>query len=84
MDYKLTKHAYDVIFFRGIKEEWIHMTLEEHSFFQVIDENEVHFFKTIKEYEDRCLKVVVNPKTRKVITTYFDRNMRKKGCKNED
>lgn len=40
MNYELTKHAYDVISFRGIKEEWIHMTLEEHSFFQVIDENE--------------------------------------------
>ena len=35
----------------------------------------------IEAYENRCLKVVVNPVKRLEITVYFDRQMRKKGCK---
>jgi len=45
---------------------------------------EVHYFKTIEENLHRCLKVVINPVSMKIITVYFDRNMRKKGCKDEN
>ena len=31
--------------------------------------------------ENICLKIVLNPISMIVITAYFDRNVRKKGCK---
>jgi hypothetical protein len=43
--------------------------------------NEVNLFSSIKENESRCLKIVVNPISMIVVTAYFDRNMKKKGCK---
>ena len=70
MNYKLSKHAIDVMSSRNVKIEWVEFVLEL-----------AHYFSTIKDNEDRCLKVVLNPSTWIVITAYFDRNMRKKGCK---
>lgn len=84
MKYELTQHAKDVIESRDIKTEWIESVMNDPSAHLLISSTEEHFFKSIGEASDRCLKVVVNPATFKVITTYFDRNMRKKGCKNED
>jgi hypothetical protein len=86
MKYELTQHAVDVISSRGIKIEWINSTIDFPSYHQVISEVEEHFFKPIDtdEFSKKCLKVVVNPISLKIITTYFDRNMRKKGCKNEN
>jgi len=40
-----------------------------------------HYFSTIHEHGDRCLKVVVNPANYLIVTTYFDRKKQKKGCK---
>lgn len=84
MKYELTQHALDVISARGIKREWIELSMYD-PFFQVtVCDVEVHYFRSIEENANRCLKVVVNPTTMKVITAYFDRNMRKKGCKDEN
>jgi len=41
----------------------------------------VHYYKKIKDMDDRCLKVVFNPVNRKIVTAHFDRKMTKKGCK---
>ncbi len=86
MKYELTQHAIDVILSRGIKIEWIYLTIDFPSCHQVISEMEEHFFKPIDtdESSDRCIKVVVNPINLKIITTYLERNMRKKCCKNEN
>ncbi len=81
MKYRLSQHALDVIRARAIKEEWIENTSENPSLKVVKAPNEVNLFSTIKENENRCLKVVVNPISMIVVTAYFDRNMRKKGCK---
>ena len=81
MNYQLSKHAVDVIVARGIKIEWIKIVFEMPTREDTISINEVHFFATISSNENRCLKVVFNPITQIVITVYFDRNMRKKGCK---
>ncbi len=81
MEYRLSKHAIDVMAARAIKKEWVDETVANPSLKIVKSPNEVQFFSTINEYENRCLKVVVNPISMVVITVYFDRNMRKKGCK---
>jgi len=82
MSVKITfsQHSLDVIFERKIKKSWIYDVIENYSLKKVVSSDEIHYFKTIFEAENRCLKVVLNPKTKNLITVYFDRNMRKKGC----
>ncbi|MGE4420238.1 MAG: DUF4258 domain-containing protein [Sulfurimonas sp.] len=84
MRYELTQHAVDVITSRSIKRDWIKLAVESPSYHKIVSDVEEHFFKMIDEFSSRCLKVVVNPTNLKIITAYFDRNMRKKGCKNEN
>ena len=81
MDYRLSKHAQDVISARSIQVKWINAVFDDPSRIDTISEHETHYFKTIAEHDDRCLKVVFNPTTLIVITVYFDRAMRKRGCK---
>jgi len=81
MKYRLSIHAQDVVESRNIKVEWINLVIEEPSAKISVDINEIHFFKSIVEHSDRCLKVVVNPIKQLIITAYFDRAMRKRGCK---
>lgn len=81
MNYRLSAHAQDVINHRGIALQWIETVLSSPSLTVEKCGSEVHYFGTIEAYGNRCLKVVVNPVKRLVITVYFDRQMRKKGCK---
>ena len=81
MNYKLSKHALDVIENRCISLEWIDFVLNNPTRRDDISPIESHFFATIFENDSRCLKVVVNMTTFVVVTVYFDRDMRKKGCK---
>ena len=81
MNYKLSKHAIDVMSSRNVKIEWVEFALENPSLVNKVSLIESHYFSIIKDNGDRCLKVVLNPSTKIVITAYFDRNMRKKGCK---
>jgi len=81
MKYRLSKHALDVVKARDIKEKWIKNTIDNPSLKIVKASNEVIFFTMIEENENRCLKVVLNPVSMIIVTVYFDRNMRKKGCK---
>jgi hypothetical protein len=81
MEYRLSKHALDVIKERNIKERWVRNTIDTPSLKIFKSENELILFSTVQENESRCLKVVINPTLKIVVTAYFDRNMRKKGCK---
>ena len=81
MKYRLSKHAIDVMKAREVNEDWVEYTVKNPSLKVVKAPNEVQLFSTIKADENRCLKVVINPISMVVITVYFDRNMRKKGCK---
>jgi len=81
MEYKLSQHAKTVMVARSIKKEWIERTIKNPSLTVEKSSNEINFFSTIEENENRCLKVVINPITMIIVTLYFDRNMRKKGCK---
>jgi len=71
----------DVMIARGINRDWVEYTIDNPSLKIVKASNEVQLFSTIEIYEKRCLKVVVNPISMVVVTVYFDRNMRKRGCK---
>ena len=79
MKLKLSVHAKDVMANRQIDEVWIYRIIANPSRTIVIEENEVHLYGTIDEYNERCLKVVINPLNSVIITTYFDRRMKKKG-----
>ncbi len=81
MQYHLSQHAQDVIENRNIKGVWIDQVLNTPSLIEKVAENEVCYFAQIESFENRCLKVVYNPQKKLVITVYFDRGMRKKGCK---
>ena len=81
MIYKLSNHALDVISTRDINIGWIEFVLDNPSLKNDISDIEVNYFAIIEDNDSRCLKVVVNPITKIIITAYFDRNMRKKGCK---
>jgi len=81
MIYKLSKHAIGVISARNIKIEWIEFVLDSPSLINNISDIEINYFSIIDDNESRCLKVVYNPISKIIITAYFDRNMRKKGCK---
>ena len=81
MNYKLSKHALAVIENRNIAPEWIDFVLNHPTREDTISLVETHFFSLITQNENRCLKVVINMTTNVVITVYFDRDMRKRGCK---
>ncbi len=80
MKFDLSLHACDVMEHRNISEQWVTKVLEHPSQVVVVDEYEVHYYASIELYENRCLKVVFNPATALVITAFFDRKMRKRGC----
>ena len=81
MKFKLSVHAKDVMNNRNIVEDWVYRIVYHPSITIDIAKDEVHLYGIIHEYNERCLKVVVNPLKNLVITTYFDRKMKKKGCK---
>ena len=76
-----SKHALDVMEEREISKDWVVNTLTNPSRIDRITRTEYHYFAHIPENGNRCLKVVFNPVTETVITTYFDRNMKKRGCR---
>ena len=73
MNYKFSKHALERIKERKIKEEWILETLKNPD--EIIEESytEHRYYKVIKDFGDRILKVVLNPQDNIIITVYFDR-----------
>ncbi len=78
MDILFSQHALEVMNDRGIKKEWVFETLNYPSLKEAISTIEERYFKQIDVADKRCLKVVYNPLDKRVVTVYFDRNMRKK------
>ena len=81
MKYKFSQHAKTVMDARSILPEWVENTIKKPSLKIEKSSTELNLFSIIEENENRCLKVVINPISMIVVTVYFDRNMRKKGCK---
>ncbi|RLD78508.1 MAG: hypothetical protein DRJ10_10215 [Bacteroidetes bacterium] len=80
-EYKISKHLNKRIEERQIKEKWIYETIEQSDKSMEIANDEYHYFKKIVEFANRCLKVVVNPINKIVVTAFFDRKMTKNDCK---
>jgi len=80
-EYIFSKHLNVKMEQRELKKEWIRDTIEKPDKKYDIADDEVHFFKFIEEFFNKCLKVVVNPISKIVVTAHFDRNKTKKGLK---
>ena len=75
--YKLSKHAREVLLKRQIRLDWLEHTLEQPDFVEIdpYEPTFEHRLANIKEFGGRVLRVVINP-TRKplfVVTLFFDR-----------
>lgn len=80
--YRFTQHAQDRLEKRQVQIEWIERALSNPD---VVEEDKSdpdlrHHLLVIAEYDNRVLRVIVNPTTipAKVVTFYFDRSMRGK------
>jgi len=80
-DYQYSKHLDEKINKGDVNKEYVEETLKNPDKIVNIKENEIHFFKKIINFGNRCFKVVINPIKKLVVTAYFDRNMTKNGCK---
>jgi hypothetical protein len=81
MQYRYSIHALDVMRHRDIREEWVEEVLNNPSRIESVCDEEIRYFGTVTAFKGRCLKVVVNPKKKLIVTVYFDRKMRKRGCR---
>ena len=65
---------------RNISEEWLEETIKYPEWQEVGQDGNTHCFKSISEYENRILHVVINKKVspNKIVTVYFDRRAREK------
>jgi hypothetical protein len=66
---------------RNIKKEWILFTVNNPDTTEVIDDDEIHYFKISNDFSNKCLKVIVNPINNIIVTAHFDRNKTKRGLK---
>ena len=80
-NYKYSKHIQERIKQRNIKKEWIDDTIKNPDKYEKTSNIEEQFFKRIIKFSGRCLKVIVNPLTKIIVTAFFDRKMTKKDCK---
>ncbi len=80
MEYKLSKHLLQTLKLRRkeIKVEWIMQTIKEPDFKEIISKEEIRLWKKIKDFENKYLRVVINPKKQLVITAFFDRNFKRR------
>ena len=75
--YRLSNHAVKRLSIRvEIKIEWIERTLRDPLLTKKISMDEWHFYLNIREFNNKILKIVVNPQTRVIVTLYFDRGMK--------
>ena len=84
MVWSLSKHAKEVMHRRDIRETWVYRVIDNPSVNIRVSDRERHYYGAIRERGNRCLKVVVNPLKGLIVTAYFDRGMRKKGCKDDN
>ncbi|WP_293449181.1 DUF4258 domain-containing protein [Persephonella sp.] len=73
MNFKFSKHAIQRIKERNIKEEWIIEAIKIPDEIVEVSDTEHRYFKIIKDFDNRVLKVVLNPESNIIITVYFDR-----------
>ena len=79
IDYRFSEHAYDMLRERNIQEAWVKSAIENPDKKETMPDGTVHYVKRIKEFEDRYLRVVVNPKVepKKIVTLFFDQRLKR-------
>lgn len=78
IDYELSKHAKDMIFEREIKLDWLTDTINKPDKVITINVDEIHYIKRIVEFDNKSLRVVINPVSSLaiVVTLFFDRRIK--------
>jgi hypothetical protein len=71
----LTKHAQEMATERGISLDWIRATLTEPDQIDRRADGTAHFLRVISDFGGRTLRIVLNTKSDRVITVFFDRRM---------
>jgi len=76
--YEYTEHAAFVRKERRILDEWVHRALVAPDRVEHKPDGTDHYLKTIREFGDRWLRVVVNPNAepRRIVTLFLDRRVR--------
>ncbi len=79
-DIVFTTHAHATMMERKIKEEWVWRTIGSPDRQEVGEDANTHFLKTIPEFDERILRVVVNKNVEpnRIVTMFFDRRLRRK------
>jgi len=77
-DFIFSKHLLERMQERSIKADWIYETIDNFEKKVEIAEDEIYFYKSISENENRILKFVVNLQKLLIITAHFDRTIVKK------
>ena len=82
MNYRLSEHAATTIRERGIKPEWIDITLDEPELSLPHEEDTAlrYALRRIPEHGNRVLRVIYNADENPavIVTVYFDRTMKGK------
>ncbi len=77
MDYHLTQHAIDALAKPQIPLAWMEQVLATPDWVEpdAVDSNLEHRLGRISDFQDRVLRVIVNPQVTplRVVTVYFDR-----------
>ena len=75
-----TKHALDMLRERKVKDEWVRMTMAAPERKEQKEDGTVDFIRPIEEFDNRYLRVAVNPNARPqlIITVFFDRRLGRK------
>ena len=76
-DMELSQHTRDMLQEREIPEEWMWQALDEPDWIKIGTDGNTHYIKAIPEHGGRFLRVVVNPRTQRIVTLFFGRRLRR-------
>ena len=76
--YEFSDHAKSMLIERQVPEAWAYLALGKPDETELHDDGTVHYIKTIEEFGNRHLRVIVNPSVQphKIVTLFFDRRLR--------
>ena len=77
-EFEFSGHALDMLEERGILEEWVWRTISSLDYTEIGTDENTHYIKTIREFDGRAIRVVINPHVtpNRIVTFFFDRRLR--------
>lgn len=80
LDFELSSHTKAMLIERNISEEWLWRTLATPAKKRRGEDGNMHYTKSIREYEGRVLRVIVNSDVQpnRIVTAFFDRRLSRK------